>query len=38
MPRADRYEEEVLAGYGADEIDLLKAVLRTLIYRTKDAE
>jgi 3-hydroxy-9,10-secoandrosta-1,3,5(10)-triene-9,17-dione monooxygenase reductase component len=36
MARQDRYEEEVLAGYGADEIDVLKSVLRTLIYRTRN--
>ncbi len=35
---ADRHEDELLAGYGADEIDILKSVLRTLIYRTEGAE
>ena len=34
MARQDLYEEEVLAGYDAEEINVLKSVLRTLIYRT----
>ncbi|MDP6173192.1 MAG: flavin reductase [Rhodospirillales bacterium] len=36
MGRADRYEAEITAGYGDDEVDVLKSVLRTLIYRATE--